>query len=372
MREDLENPLREEDIDEAFSLLVDIDDITGENTPKLKPELIGGVLRKGHTMQITARSKMGKSWMLEALCVAFANGVEWMGHTCAQSRVLFVDTEIDEDTLGDRFNTIKERMGCTEPTDGRMRLLSLRGKDANIGSVAEIARRASLSDTPFDVVILDSLYSFETGDENSVTEMRPLMQALNRMSTYGCSVIWSHHHAKGAAGSRDVVDRGAGSGIFGRSPDALIDLTEIAIRPDSDEEAQLAERFEGRRALPLRVSYVLREFPDPGTESVVFDWPLFVKCPWLDECPEKGSTAANAQAGSVANSEKNDDRRAERDGLIADALARCARDGVLPTRRNVYERGTFQCSESTFRNWTKRSSQLTSYYADEDNMIVHE
>ncbi|RHJ96148.1 hypothetical protein DW090_01415 [Olsenella sp. AM05-17] len=365
------NPAREEAIAQVMSMFYNVDDYTGENLPPLKEEVISGVLRLGHTMQITAKSKSGKSWMLAGLAVALANGGMWMGHDCRRCNVAYFDTEIDKDSLFKRFDDVKRRTGYTERTDN-LHLCPLRGKVPDINEVAAAVETVMGSGDAFDVVVLDSLYSFETGDENSVGDMRSLMSALNRISACGCSVIWSHHHAKGAAGARDVVDRGAGSGIFGRAPDAIVDLTDIAIKPDSEEEAYLAEHFEGRRVLPLRVSYVLREFPDPGQQSVVFDWPLFVRCPMLDACPERGSAAAYAQAGNAANVAKNVDRRADRDDAIADALMRCARDGVLPTRANVYERLPTDCSESTFRNWTKRGDSRTSYYADEDNMIIHE
>ena len=45
----------------------------------------------------------------------------------------------------------------------------------------------------------------------------------------GCSVIYCHHHSKGAQGGKKSMDRASGSGVFARDPDALIDLVELEL-----------------------------------------------------------------------------------------------------------------------------------------------
>ena len=45
----------------------------------------------------------------------------------------------------------------------------------------------------------------------------------------GASVIYAHHHSKGAQGSKKSMDRASGSGVFARDPDALLDMIELDI-----------------------------------------------------------------------------------------------------------------------------------------------
>ena len=63
--------------------------------PALPEELIGGILRRGHKMLISGSSKAGKSFLLMELCVAIAEGREWLSFNCRKGRVLYVNLEID-------------------------------------------------------------------------------------------------------------------------------------------------------------------------------------------------------------------------------------------------------------------------------------
>ena len=45
----------------------------------------------------------------------------------------------------------------------------------------------------------------------------------------GCAVIYCHHHSKGSQGGKRSMDRAAGSGVFARDPDALLDMIELPI-----------------------------------------------------------------------------------------------------------------------------------------------
>ncbi len=45
----------------------------------------------------------------------------------------------------------------------------------------------------------------------------------------GTSVIYCHHHSKGAQGGKSSMDRSSGSGVFARDPDAILDLIELEV-----------------------------------------------------------------------------------------------------------------------------------------------
>ena len=80
--------------DDGLPPFVSYSDIEG-NPPELLPELIEGVLRRGHKMIISGSSKAGKSFLLIELCIAIAEGTEWLGFKCKKGKVLYVNLEID-------------------------------------------------------------------------------------------------------------------------------------------------------------------------------------------------------------------------------------------------------------------------------------
>ncbi|MGN9067653.1 AAA family ATPase, partial [Ligilactobacillus agilis] len=69
----------------------------------LAPELISGVLRKGHKMLIAGPSKAGKSFALIQLAIAIAEGRQWFGFNCMQGKVLYVNLELDGKSAKKRF-----------------------------------------------------------------------------------------------------------------------------------------------------------------------------------------------------------------------------------------------------------------------------
>ena len=61
-------------------------EFTPEET-KLQPELIKGLLRRGHKMILSGASKSGKSFMLVELALSLATGNKWVGFTCKRCKV---------------------------------------------------------------------------------------------------------------------------------------------------------------------------------------------------------------------------------------------------------------------------------------------
>ena len=64
-----------------------------DDPPELSPPLIDGVLRQGHKMLLAGPSKAGKSYALIELCAAIAEKAKWLGFSCSQGRVLYVNLE---------------------------------------------------------------------------------------------------------------------------------------------------------------------------------------------------------------------------------------------------------------------------------------
>ena len=347
------------------SLLADVDSLTGMNTPKLAEPIIDGVLRRGHILMLTGPPKAGKSWAMVQLAYAVATGGEWLGFKCRKGTVCYVDTELDRNSLFNRFDNVRAKMGLMD-SGGNIKALSLRGKTVEAESLVNTIIDAYSGEMP-SLVVIDSIYSIETGDENSAGDMRAMMQQLGRLAVEECAISFAHHHAKGNAGSRNVIDRGSGSGVFGRFVDAMIDLTPTV--PD-ESQTQLLERDFGRRVVPMKMNFVLREFADPGTKSVVFDFPLLrdITGGYMDDAPEAGSAEAARMKGGEQNRRRNDRRWGHIDEAIGRAVNQCVLDGVTPTRQNVADRMTMDGDDVTIdnvRRWTRKEAS-TKWRAKKD------
>lgn len=158
------------------SLLVNVDERTGIHVPKLAEPIIDGVLRRGHILMLTGPPKAGKSWGMAQLAYAVASGGEWMGFPCHQGTVCYVDTELDPDSLYNRLDRVRAKMGLPD-SGGNILAMPLRGEVVDAERIANTISDAYGEHRP-SLVIIDSIYSIETGDENSAGDMRKMMQQL--------------------------------------------------------------------------------------------------------------------------------------------------------------------------------------------------
>ncbi|ALL03464.1 Phage replicative DNA helicase, RepA [Streptococcus anginosus] len=200
-----------------------------DNMPELAPELIKGVLRQGHKMLIAGPSKAGKSFALIEMSIAIAEGKKWLGWDCTQGRVLYVNLELDRPSALHRFRDVYQAMGLPPKNIQNIDIWNLRGKTVPMDKLAPKLIRRALKKN-YIAVIIDPIYKVLTGDENSADQMAHFTNQFDKVATeLSCSVIYCHHHSKGAQGGKKSMDRASGSGVFARDPDALIDLVELEV-----------------------------------------------------------------------------------------------------------------------------------------------
>ena len=202
------------------------------NPPALAPELISGVLRKGHKMLLSGPSKAGKSFALIELCIAIAEGQQWLGFNCAQGHVLYVNLELDRNSCLRRFCDVYRAMDIAQPHPSNITIWNLRGKSEPMDKLApKLIRRAK--ECGYVAIIIDPIYKIITGDENSADQMAAFCNEFDRVATeLGCAVIYCHHHSKGAQAGKRASDRASGSGVFSRDPDAILDMLDIPLKDD--------------------------------------------------------------------------------------------------------------------------------------------
>jgi RecA-family ATPase len=190
--------LMDEELDEdGFPKTITLTKEVLEKLPPLAPELVEGILRKGHKMLISGSSKAGKSFLLMQLAIALAKGREWLGFKCKKSRVLYVNLEIDSASCINRFVEIYKRLGIEPEDDESLYVWNLRGKSMPLDKLMPTLIRR-VNGRGFDVVIIDPIYKVITGDENKATDMAKFTNLFDKLCLKtGVAVIYSHHHSKG-------------------------------------------------------------------------------------------------------------------------------------------------------------------------------
>lgn len=306
----------------------------------LEPELIKGILRRGHKLMVSGASKSGKSFMLIELALCMATGRPWMGYECEECKVLYVNLEISEPSFAHRIESVSEAMEIEmDQCDSNLKIINLRGTSVQLEKMAgaligTILMEEADTFVPFSAVILDPIYKISNGEENSARDVGAFCHQLDKIATAtGASIIYSHHHSKGDQGYKSAQDRASGSGVFARDADAMIDMIEL----DIDQETFLAmrgafacrywirllnENFPGwkdgvsedameksgdlaqiyqnkahvtskvlsylnanideafresmRGSVPIRIEFTLREFASPDPVNVFFRYPVHV------------------------------------------------------------------------------------------------
>ena len=203
-----------------------------DDLPELAPCLIDGVLRQGHKMLIAGPSKAGKSFLQIEMCIAIAEGREWLGWKCTQGRVMYVNLELDRASCLHRFRDVYQSLGYKPDNLRNIDIWNLRGKSRPMDKLAPmLIRRAAKKN--YIAIVIDPIYKVITGDENSADQMANFCNQFDKVCTeLGVAVIYCHHHSKGGQGGKKAMDRASGSGVFARDPDAMLDMIELELSED--------------------------------------------------------------------------------------------------------------------------------------------
>lgn len=232
--------------------------------PPMPVELVEGLIHHGTKTILGGGSKSYKTWSLMDLAVSVATGSEWMGFKCRQSRVLYVDLEVQTPVSAGRFQAIAKAKGAKGV--GTLDIWNLHAHAADIVAMEAHLTTAAMG---YHMVILDPIYKLlGDRDENSNGAIADMLNHLSRiMARTGAAVVFAHHFAKGNASGKYAIDRMSGAGSWARDPDTIITLS-----PHEEEDALVAEFI--LRNLPRVEPFVLRR-----------EHPLMVRDGLLD--PEK-------------------------------------------------------------------------------------
>lgn len=254
--------------------------------PKLRPELLHGLLRVGEVMNVIAAPKTGKSWLAMQLAAAIAMGTPWLGRTCEQRRVLYFDNELHDETCAYRMGRIAQHMGVEPETlRGRLRVSTLRGNLMNIKKLL-LRHAAWYKAQGFGVIVVDALYRAlpEDCDENSNQDMTQLYNMLDLFAkATDISIIIVHHTSKGDQSEKRVTDIGSGAGTVARAADTHLvilphpemeecALVQVASRSFKEQPSWCLRRIEGiwiPATPPNGQALPVPQAPAPTTDGVV-------------------------------------------------------------------------------------------------------
>lgn len=172
------------------------------NLPEQRVEwLAESVIPRASLVLLAGEPGSWKTWLALVLARSVATGSLFLGRQCQRADVLCLDRENPAAIVRQR----SELLGMLEVANIRIWGGWLEDPPPAIGDfrLAQIARERK------PLMIFDPLIRFHSADENSATEMAPIMADLRALANAGATVLLTHHRAKSEAsryrGSSDIL-----------------------------------------------------------------------------------------------------------------------------------------------------------------------
>jgi len=246
-----------------------------ERPPEQRPWLIENLIKTRTLSTISGKAKAGKSFFSMGLACALASGdAAYCGLVIPEPRkILYVDMELNLDTIFSRTERIiKNRKNLNiEKIKKNLIFLPMRGQFGESALSTVLSQIETLSP---DVIFLDPVYRLTSIDELDCKQVGEFLSRIFSLTAEDKSIFIIHHHRKGSPETQDVVDRPSGSGVWGRMPDLMLDL--------SYEKDKNQENLEN-----LFLSFVTREVPPQPKIRLVFQNGTFFSEEEYDEFDKK-------------------------------------------------------------------------------------
>lgn len=194
----------------------------------MRKVIIGGFLRQGETANISAPTKVGKSWIVLNCALSIVKGSSWLGLPCRKGRVLLLDNELHDETLRNRIkmvNDLPEYHIPLDELDNGLEYMSLRGYGYDINNIYSILR--DIRPEEFDLIVMDAWYRFQSVgfDENSNGATKDAYNTLDQYTRIlNTAFMAVHHTSKGNKAAAEIVDMGSGAGSQNRITDTVMGI----------------------------------------------------------------------------------------------------------------------------------------------------
>ncbi len=230
---------------EHGTLLIDAPQFLSSVSPEID-WLVDGVIQRGANGFFCSLPKVGKSWLAVDLALSLALGLPWLGFEVRRAVKVALITREDNPAL------TRWRMDHLLAGKNRLRAelaerLYVNSRDQSPEFRLDRAELfepmiAELKIVKPEFAILDVFNILHAADENDNTEMREIMEALNRLQReVGCAVGIVHHFTKAAEGSLTQRLRGSG---------AIAGWAEWLIGVEAEDESLRKMQFELKAASP--------------------------------------------------------------------------------------------------------------------------
>lgn len=335
-----------------------------DTPPVLDEVLIDGIMRRGDKMCVAGPSKAYKSFCLIQMAIAVSCGAKWLGWKCKQGRVLYINCELRGESFRKRVWEVADNMkGANRDEIARnMDVWNMRGRTQPLETSKDhIIEQAN--ERGYDIIVLDPIYKLFAGDENSAEEVSKFMLAIDELATrLRASIVYCHHHSKGAKGGVSAQDRFSGSGVYARDCDELIDISPLDLKDHS-----VTEWGYGSKATAWRIETVIRDFEPKRPLDVVFEYPVH----HVDETGylEDFSILSPQSVGGNKSAEKRRDERDKNIGQLEDFCVKYYEDYGTPL--DSYDLSKrFDRTPRTIINWANRSEILRVEQYGNKNYVV--
>jgi len=209
-----------------------------EDYPNI-PDVVIGLVRVKEKVILGAPPKGKKSFGAIDLTVSVTHGLKWLGkYQCTEGPVLYINLEGTERGTQSRFRDTYRAKGVVGLN--KSAIWNLRGKGfeetddegntkkhtLDIEKLADAIISRTIPGR-FCLIVIDPIYKvFGDRNENAAGDIATFMSRVDRIAEHtGAAIFMTHHFAKGNAGKKVMIDKTAGSNVFSRDPDVIINLS---------------------------------------------------------------------------------------------------------------------------------------------------
>lgn len=243
---------------------------------QLHPPVIDGLSREGETCNITADSKIGKSWLVYGLALSITTGRKWLDRfETRRGKVLLIDNELHPSTLAHRIPRVAEAMGIhISEYENELEVVSLRGR---IRSLADLALDMEVIEPhTYQAIILDAKYRFVAigqSENDNAAETLFYNKVDQIADKTRAALILIHHTSKGSQSDKKVTDVGSGAGAQSRAADC-----HLIMRPHEESGVVVVEA-------------AVRSFKPVEPLAIRWEFPLWLPANGIDTTKLKGRQA---------------------------------------------------------------------------------
>lgn len=187
---------------------------------------ITGIIERESLSVLGGPPKVFKTALVTGLALRVATGTPWLGVETAPGRVLMLQAEIAEQHFQARLRLMTDSLGPLLKPDT---FLVASDRQAPLDTAAGQARiHQLLAQHHPDLLIIDPLARFLTGDENRAQDMNVVVRFLDDLiQTLRLSVVLVHHTGKPTGAEREGGQRLRGSSVLFAAADSVLMLDRI-------------------------------------------------------------------------------------------------------------------------------------------------